>query len=487
MSAPATTTISSSLTSHVVNLPSCSAGDLLRAFAGVRNPGTWSLASGWVELGSANAGGVGELTVFYKVADGSEGATATFVASTPTTGAWHVRAIAAADWDGSTAPEAAFANSGGIPGSAPNPPSLTPSWGAEDTLWDAVAATAAESIAGASAYPSGYGGTPDAAWTAVSAGGASCAVGSTYRAANTATEDPGAFTPSAASRWWMAATVAVRPPSGSSPEVHEGEGTASIVLSITGTGHKVAADSGTVSLVVAPTGSGRKVGVGAAAASLVAALTGAGRKLAAGAGTVSAAIGLSGGGTKRAAGEGSAEVRIALTGAGAKRAIGEGTISQVIQLTGTSSETGEGEGAISIAIGLSGSGAKRAAGLGNVGLVLTISGSGAKIAASSGTIAAIATVSGAGVKVGAGSGHIELLIDLTGEGEAQPIAGGLLGFATAAHERINGAHLSITTPGAVLAETLIGSAEAEIARVGDAAVSLAAVGSAELQEALWLS
>lgn len=201
---PATTIFSISVTSMAVNLPATiSAGDLLIAHVGVRNPGSWTLPSGWVTLQElGGGGGVGETGVWYKIADGTEGATATWVTSVGTSAAWQVRKITS--WHGTTPPE--FTSSNGDFTTPPNPPSLTPSWGADDTLWLALVGSSANTMNFTGA-PTNY---SDLASTTASAGGGAANAGSAIRQHNTATEDPGTFTTSQ-DRWWAAFTVAVRP------------------------------------------------------------------------------------------------------------------------------------------------------------------------------------------------------------------------------------------------------------------------------------
>jgi hypothetical protein len=202
----------SAITTMNVTMPaSISSGDLLIAAAHVRNTGTWTLSTGWVELGSQVGGAtVGELTVFYKIADGTEGATQTFTASVGTSVVWHTRKIT--DWHGTTPPEMATA-SGDV--SDANPPTLTPSWGSDETLWISVAGHSAISPTAFSAAPAGY---TDFLNSGASAGGASVSLATAYLVSTTATEDPGAFTTSGSNRYWAAANIAVRP-SGATPAV----------------------------------------------------------------------------------------------------------------------------------------------------------------------------------------------------------------------------------------------------------------------------
>lgn len=204
------TGFASSVTSMAVNLPaSISSGDLLIAIVEVRNSGTWTKPTGWTQIfAPVAAGGVGDFTAFYKIADGTEGSTATWTASVASTASWQVRKIT--DWDGTAAPEAATANSGGAV-STNNPPSLTPSWGADNTIWLAVMGDTAQTVSITGA-PANY---SDITANPISSGGAAVNTGSAYRTNNTATEDPGGFS-TGSDRWWVAATIAIKPSSGGS-------------------------------------------------------------------------------------------------------------------------------------------------------------------------------------------------------------------------------------------------------------------------------
>ena len=205
---PTDTDFASTVTTMAVNLPgSISSGDLLIASSEVRNAGTWTVPSGWVEFGAQLGGAsVGELTVFYKIADGTEGATATWTAGTGTSAAWQTRKITS--WHGTTPPE--VTSTSGDFSTQPNPPSLTPSWGAEDTLWLEIAGNTATAnlTTGASAGYSDY------ALNTASGGGAQCQVSSAYKEANATSEDPAEMPNAGSIRYWAAMTIGVRPGGG---------------------------------------------------------------------------------------------------------------------------------------------------------------------------------------------------------------------------------------------------------------------------------
>src|SRR6185312_8945180 len=135
---PLSTGFASSVTSMAVSMPaSVASGDRLVAFVSVRNSGTWStIPTGWSQLKQQTGGGsASQLTIFEKIADGTEGGTtATWIASLATTAIWQV-----IDITGAHASSASEVTSTSGDASAANPPSLTPTWGADDTLWIAIA------------------------------------------------------------------------------------------------------------------------------------------------------------------------------------------------------------------------------------------------------------------------------------------------------------------------------------------------------------
>lgn len=195
----------SELDSHPVTLPTgITAGDLLLLFLTLpRMAGSnIDLPSGWSSLYADNyATGSSYTKVrgIYKTASGSEGGTVTV--ATPGLARFASVGLRISGWQGTpeagTAAKAASAN--------PNPPSLSPSWGSDKTLWLAVAhSSAADAV---SSYPSSY------------TDGLTIYTGvfNEYHARATAarreleasSDDPGTFT-LAQSVDWVANTVAVR-------------------------------------------------------------------------------------------------------------------------------------------------------------------------------------------------------------------------------------------------------------------------------------
>lgn len=202
------TDFASSVTSMAVNMPATvDAGDRLVAVCHVRNAGTWNtVPTDWTNLKEqAGGGSVGELSIFEKIADGTEdGGTATWVTSTGTTAAWQVIRITGAH--ASTTSEVTSASGDA---SAANPPSETASWGgSEDNLFLAIAGHSAASTTAWSAAPTNYSGF---AQNGASSGGAAVCVAHGYRQLTADSDDPGTFTVSGSNRWWAAATMVIRP------------------------------------------------------------------------------------------------------------------------------------------------------------------------------------------------------------------------------------------------------------------------------------
>jgi hypothetical protein len=146
--------------------------------------------------------------VFEKVAAGTEsGTTPTWVASTATTAVWQVIRVTGAH--ASTASEVTTASGDAT---AANPPSITPSGGANDYLVIAVAGHAAVSAAAFTAGPSGYSGFLN---SGASSGGSAVSIATaTKQLSSATTEDPGTFTAGGSNRFWAAATIAVYPSGG---------------------------------------------------------------------------------------------------------------------------------------------------------------------------------------------------------------------------------------------------------------------------------
>lgn len=189
-------------TSAVLDLPAnIASGDLLLLFITLRHPTsarTITTPTGWTNL--YNVVGSGDLrraACYYKVADGGEGATVTVTAS------------AASDWvsvsyrvTGYTGTPESNTASGSS--ATPNPPSLTPSWGQDKTLWFASCHHIGGS--GVTDIPDGFGNTVKR----TDFGDFNNITVSELKQEAT-TKDPATF--AIASNDWVAGTVAVQPSS----------------------------------------------------------------------------------------------------------------------------------------------------------------------------------------------------------------------------------------------------------------------------------
>jgi hypothetical protein len=197
-----TTSLSASGTTHAVSLPSGSGGMLL-AIVGTDADRTFTWPAGWSEIFDWEASPGGATTGFsaaYRVADGSEGSTVTATASSGgTTGAGIGLRIA--NFRGVF--EAALGTETST--AAPNPPSLTPSWGFDRSLWIAAVynRATADNI---SLPPTNYSGLIQKTQT----GGNGANIGVAFRDLVASSEDPGAFTLTGSSGFASPLTMAIR-------------------------------------------------------------------------------------------------------------------------------------------------------------------------------------------------------------------------------------------------------------------------------------
>jgi hypothetical protein len=199
--------LSSANATYNAPLPaSIQAGDLLVVFIGCSNGTggtTIGTPSGWTQLYTqAGGGNMRRHAAYYRVADGGEGATQAFTASNASI--WASTACRITGYQGT--PEAGTPATGNS--TAPNPPSLTPSWGSAKTLWLAGMAATTASGGATTTAPASY--TNQLTDVGTLAGLAFPRVSSAQRELEASPEDPGTFTLSATAQW-VAGTVAVRP------------------------------------------------------------------------------------------------------------------------------------------------------------------------------------------------------------------------------------------------------------------------------------
>lgn len=199
---------SAATSSHVFTNPSgIVSGDLLLMLTGRVVSGTITTPAGWtIATGNAILSGSGnrQLNAFYRIADGSEGASTTVTTSS---GAFKMAAIILriTAWHGTTPPEGDPTGASNVGSTTPDPPSLNPSgWDIEDTLWIAVEChnDVASTVA---MFP-----YADNNITSGTASGSSTALGLATTTSSAASVNPGTFTLSASAEW-AANTFAVRP------------------------------------------------------------------------------------------------------------------------------------------------------------------------------------------------------------------------------------------------------------------------------------
>jgi len=193
----------SNATSHTVNLPSgIASGDLLLVFFASDGSPTITFpneGTDWIQLFETARGTAVKFSACYRIANGTEGNTITVTTSASERTAHTSYRITGY----SGIPVCGTSATGN--NTTPNPPSLSPSWGAKDTLWFTCCGYD-QGQGTVSTYPTNYtNGRNDR-----SNNTQGCGVGSAHRELNAASEDPEMFTISL-SEQWVAQTVAVQP------------------------------------------------------------------------------------------------------------------------------------------------------------------------------------------------------------------------------------------------------------------------------------
>jgi hypothetical protein len=163
----------------------------------------YNTPAGWTLLfQSSGTGSLRSLAAFYKVSNGSEGAS---LALTLTGALGGFKSSTAYQINGQNGnPEAGTTATG--TSSAPNPPNLAPSWGSANTLFIALCAQADGALTAQTA-PTNYGSIIQDTTTA--SGVDNPRTASAVRNLAASSDDPGAFGASVAT--WAANTIAVRP------------------------------------------------------------------------------------------------------------------------------------------------------------------------------------------------------------------------------------------------------------------------------------
>ncbi|MFO0992545.1 MAG: hypothetical protein U1E67_11520 [Hyphomicrobiales bacterium] len=161
--------------SHVVDLPSVAAGDLLIVLYNSDTNGNPTDPSGWNILKSGGS----RQAAWSRICDGSEGATLTLAISPSRSGKTAVIKITGAH--ASQDPEAANQ------GTTHDPPNLSPSWGSREVMWIAADLYLNGSV---TAYPTSYADNQNDYAGTSGAGRIALAT----RNLKAASENPGAFT-----------------------------------------------------------------------------------------------------------------------------------------------------------------------------------------------------------------------------------------------------------------------------------------------------
>lgn len=194
--------------SHVVAIAAnTQVGDIILVVIGFgKGSTTVTWPSGWTVLWTYSgpaATGYGTSSAAWRIADGTEGSSITITTSN------NVRfaAVSFAVRDHGGELEHVSAASGGS--ATPDPPALTPSWGAAGTLW--IVAESGDTRSGPpTAWPAGY--DYFYVWAAATSGSGNWAhAAAAARQLNAATENPGAFTLSDGAAYVGVGTIAVKP------------------------------------------------------------------------------------------------------------------------------------------------------------------------------------------------------------------------------------------------------------------------------------
>jgi hypothetical protein len=199
-------------TSHVVNMPTgCWAGELVIVTLDKGSTSaTVNALTGWSELLDEAAGN--GLYIAYHVWDGTMGSTITLTTSANTRSAEIVYRISGAENPGTQAPQVGTTATG--TSTTPDPPTTTPTGGAKDYLWIALAGMAGEEAdddTWGNTPPSTFGPTPPYQKSCGTAGTnlGGLILGASLQA-NASSQNPGTFAVDVSAAW-RAQTIAVHP------------------------------------------------------------------------------------------------------------------------------------------------------------------------------------------------------------------------------------------------------------------------------------
>ena len=194
--------------SHPVSLPAgIVSGELLIVIFGIALDRVITFPAGWTQLIERTSIAQVKQTIYFRVADGTEGASITVTVSTVPSlvrSSHNSYRISGAEDPGTQAPQANGADSGAALQNNPNPPNLIPDGGAKNYLWLATQNNGDNTSI--NAFPANY-------TNGLNARASNNSTASARRALNASSEDPGTYT-LASSEQWVAFTVAIHPAPG---------------------------------------------------------------------------------------------------------------------------------------------------------------------------------------------------------------------------------------------------------------------------------
>lgn len=211
------TTLASGSSPYTINLPSVAAGDLLVIVLSTDGNAavTGNLTTFATSIFNTTFASTVRLSAWYRICDGSEGSTVTYTQAAGEDFCARVFKYAAGSWHGTTPPQGGTATG---TGTSQDPPSLSPTWGAEDTQWLAASFPNSTQNTAATTYPANCPNNNLGARSRGATGQATLHMATAN--VNTATFNPDAFTATlSGSVDWIAGTIAIRAPGGASMRV----------------------------------------------------------------------------------------------------------------------------------------------------------------------------------------------------------------------------------------------------------------------------
>ncbi len=192
---------------HAVAMPATvSAGELLLMLVANDGSANQTTPSGWTALfQNQRSGSAVSFSAYTKVATGTEAGTTVNVATSANEQV-AAQVYRISNWYGALTGVQASSSATGT-NVSPNPPSLTASWGAANTLWLATQASDHDGTRTVTVYPANY---TNGLQTQSNTGANAVHVASARQERNAASEDPGTFTVDVSDNW-VAKTIAIRP------------------------------------------------------------------------------------------------------------------------------------------------------------------------------------------------------------------------------------------------------------------------------------